>query len=335
MTSIFLEDVFEQPQAIRNLSTQKKELKKKASQLKHERVLFLGMGASYYASLYAMIYLRSFGIDAQCRELSESIWYDSEKLLRQYDSIFLISQSGETAELTRFIDIFSKKLDNCALVTNNPQSFNAQVFPQSKVFPIFAGLERAMGSSKTFVNTILTLLLIGSTWVGEELDLERLADHVEDALNIDVDSFSKAVLEKPDPILVGRGFAIPILKMAQLTLAEISKINCVVYSGAGFRHGPMELMVTNPLVGIVALQGRTISLSLDLLADLSSYDNVWCITDQDVLNHRSVILKKGLMETLSSIPVIVIFQKMANTLSMAKGYKPGVGIIASKITKKE
>lgn len=335
MTSLFLDDVFEQPKAIRNLLSQKKDLERKASRLKHQRILFLGMGASHYASMYATIYLRSFGIDAHCRELSEFLWYDNEKLLQQYDTVFLISQSGETAELTRFIDLFSEKLTNCVLVTNNPQSFNAQIFGESRVFHIFAGAEKAMGSSKTFVNTILTLLLIASTWTEKELDLEKLSDHVENALSINVDSLSKSIFEKANPIFVGRGFAIPILKMAQLTLAEISKINSVVYSGAGFRHGPMELMVTDPLVCLVALQGKTLSLALDLLADLSPYHNVWSITDQDVLSEKSIALRKGLPEEISSVPVIVIFQKIANDLAIIKGYKPGVGIIASKVTKKE
>lgn len=335
MKSIFLEDVFEQPKAIRNLLSQKKDLEKKATQLKHERILFLGMGASYYASLYATIYLRSFGIDAQCRELSEFIWYDNEKLLKQCDTVFLVSQSGETAELTRFIDIFSDELRNCVLITNNPQSFNAKIFGESKVFPIFAGTERAMGSSKTFVNTILTLLLIGSTWIGAELDLEKLVDHIENVLSVNVDSLAQALSEKANPILVGRGFALPILRMAQLTLAEIAKTNCVVYSGAGFRHGPMELMVTNPLICLVALQGKTLNLTLDLLADLSSYKDVWCITDQGIPNEKSILIKEGLDEVLSSIPVIVIFQKIANSLAIAKGYEPGIGIIASKVTKKE
>lgn len=335
MMSIFLEDVLEQPKAIRNLLSQRKDLEKKAAKLNHERVLFLGMGASYYASLYAAIYLRSFGIDAQCRELSEFIWYDNEKLLQKYDTVFLVSQSGETAELTRFIDIFSGKLENCVLVTNNPQSFNARIFGDSRVFPISAGTEKAMGSSKTFINTILTLLLISSKWTGEELDLEKLADHVENALTINVDSLTRSLIEKKNPILVGRGFSVPILRMAQLTLAEISKMNCVVYSGAGFRHGPMELMLTNPLICLVALQGKTISLALDLLADLSTYEDVWCITNQGTTNEKSIVLKEGLTEELSSIPVIVIFQKIANDIAIEKGYKPGVGVIASKVTKKE
>ncbi len=298
MASIFLEDVLEQPKAMRDLLSQKKELEKKAVLLKHEKVLFLGMGASYYASSYAAIYLRSNGIDVQCRELSEFIWYDSEKLLEQYDLIVLVSQSGETAELTRFIDIFSKKLDNCVLVTNNPSCFNAQILGESRVFPIFAGTERAMGSSKTFLNTIVTLLITASTWTGQNLDFERLIDHVESTLTTNADSFTRDLLDKANLIFVGRGFSVPILRMAQLTLAEISKVNSVVYSGAGFRHGPMELMVTNPLVGVVALQGKTMALSLDLLSDLSSYQNIWCITDQDLSIEKSIVLKQGLCETL-------------------------------------
>ncbi|MGJ8454600.1 SIS domain-containing protein [Pseudothermotoga sp. U03pept] len=335
MKSMFLQDVLEQPKALRELLKQKGTLVRMAKTLRHDSVLFLGMGASYYASLYATIYLRSHGIDAQCRELSEFIWYDSEKLLERYETIFLVSQSGETAELTRFLDLYAGKINNCVLVTNNPQSSNAKVFTDSRVFPVFAGIERAMGSSKTFLNTIVTLLIVASAWIGEELNYERLIEYVENALTLKIELFTQDLLKKENSILVARGFAIPIMRMAQLTLAEISKVNSVVYSGAGFRHGPMELMVTNPLVVVTALHGKTFGLTLDLLGDLSSYENVWCITDYDRPIERSIVIKEGLEEPLSSIPVMVILQKAADDLAVAKGYEPGVGMIASKVTRKE
>lgn len=335
MTSIFLQDVLEQPKALKDLLKQKDTLVRMSKALRHDSVLFLGMGASYYASLYATIYLRSHGIDAQCRELSEFIWYDSEKLLEKYETIFLVSQSGETAELTRFVDLFAGKIDNCVLVTNNPRSSNAKAFTESRVFPVFAGLERAMGSSKTFLNTIVTLLIVASAWTGEELNYERLIEYVENTLSMDIELFTQDLLRKETPVLVARGFAIPIMRMAQLTLAEIAKINSVVYSGAGFRHGPMELMVTDPTVVVTALRGKTLGLTLDLLGDLSSYENIWCITDYNKPIERSLVIKEGLEEPLSSIPVMVIFQRVANDLAVAKGYEPGVGMIASKVTKKE
>lgn len=335
MESIFLKDMFEQPEAIKDLLSKKKEIRSKAGRLTHENILFLGMGASHYASIYATVYLRLKGINAVSVELSEFIWYANPDLLKFFDTIFLISQSGETAELTRFVDLFNDKLNRCVLVTNNENSFNASAFEASRLFPIYAGHERAMGSSKTFINTIVTLLLIAETWTGDELPFEKLPEALSKALEIDVSLYAKDMLDSKSVILVGRGFAVPVLKMAQLTLAEIAKVSSVVYSGAGFRHGPMELLVTDPLITVVAQHGRTSKLTFDLIGDLSFYQKVWCITDENVSFQRTISTPDGLIEELSCIPVMAIFQKVANEISIAKGYEPGVGLIASKVTKKE
>lgn len=332
----FLKDISEQPIALTNLLEHTSEIRARSSTCSHKSVLFLGMGASYYAGLYAALYLRSRGFRAECRELSEFLWYDAEDVIEYYDRIVLISQSGKTAELIRFFEQFRNKLDRCLLVTNNVSSPTAAKMSEENVFPIFAGHERAMGSSKSFLNTIITLLLIASSWTKENLDFAALVDHVNAALETDTKQLTAEINSKANVVLAGRGYCLPVLRMAQLTLAEIAKKNVSWYSGAGFRHGAMELLLSAPMVTFLIVEGRTLELMLRLRKDTMRFaESVWAITNTDLNNGHCVALKRGLCEELSALPAMVIFQRVSNELALDNGYVPGRGEIASKVTTKE
>jgi glucosamine--fructose-6-phosphate aminotransferase (isomerizing) len=192
-----------------------------------------------------------------------------------------------------------------------------------------------MGSTKTFVNSILTLLLIASRWLGSSLNLEGLDEHLEHALGLELHEYVESVATNGQLVLVGRGFSVPILRMAQLTLAEVARFNSSWYSGGGFRHGAMELLIGGAIATLVHLEGKTERVVGKMLQDLSDLDTVWAITNVGVDSKRRIQLKSGLAEELAAIPVIVIFQKLADLLAQKRGYPSGVGMIATKVTSEE
>jgi glucosamine--fructose-6-phosphate aminotransferase (isomerizing) len=333
--SIFAQDCSEQPKAVRELIVHAMETERRADLFKPKNLLILGMGASYYAGLYATVYANSAGFNCRCEELSEVLWYWDEKNFDFYDTIVLVSQSGETVELKRLLEKYPKIRNKSILVTNNLNSSVARVLSQDRVFPIHAGQERAMGSTKTFVNSILTLLLIASRWLGSSLNLEGLDEHLEHALGLELHEYMESVATNGQLVLVGRGFSVPILRMAQLTLAEVARFNSSFYSGGGFRHGAMELLIGGAIATLVHLEGKTERVVGKMLQDLSDLDTVWAITNVGVDSKRRIQLKSGLAEELAAIPVIVIFQKLADLLAQKRGYPSGVGMIATKVTSEE
>jgi len=106
--SIFAQDCSEQPKAVRELIVHAEETKRKADLFKPVSLLILGMGASYYAGLYATVYANESGFNCRCEELSEVLWYWDEKNFDLYDTIALVSQSGETVELRKLIERYPK-----------------------------------------------------------------------------------------------------------------------------------------------------------------------------------------------------------------------------------
>ena len=333
--SIFAQDCSEQPKAVRELIVHAEETKRKADLFKPVSLLILGMGASYYAGLYATVYANESGFNCRCEELSEVLWYWDEKNFDLYDTIALVSQSGETVELRKLIEKYPKIRKKSILITNNQSSSVAKALSQDRVFLIHAGQERAMGSTKTFVNSILTLLLITSRWVGRPLSFEGLDEHLEYALELEIRDYVESVAANGQLVLVGRGFSVPILRMAQLTLAEVARLNSSWYSGGGFRHGAMELLIGGATATLVHLEGRTERVVGKMLKDLSDLERVWAITNVREHSKRTIQLKSGLPEELAAIPIIVVFQKLADELAQKRGYPSGVGMIATKVTSEE
>ncbi|WP_448523218.1 SIS domain-containing protein [Pseudothermotoga sp.] len=333
--SIFAQDCSEQPKAVRELITHAEETERRADLFKPKNLLILGMGASYYAGLYATVYANSVGFNCRCEELSEVLWYWDERNFDFYHTIVLVSQSGETVELKKLLEKYPKIKNKSILVTNNLNSSVARALSQDRVFPIHAGQERAMGSTKTFVNSILTLLLIASRWVRSSLNLEGLDEHLEHALRLELHEYMESVATNGQLVLVGRGFSVPILRMAQLTLAEVARFNSSFYSGGGFRHGAMELLIGGAIATLVHLEGKSERVVGKMLQDLSDLDTVWAITNAGVDSKRRIQLKSGLTEELAAIPVIVVFQKLADLLAQKRGYPSGVGMIATKVTSEE
>lgn len=333
--SIFAQDYLEQPKAVRELLSRSQEIESKADLYRTKNVLILGMGASYYAGLYATVYANSFGLDCRCEELSEALWYWDRRIFDFYDLLVLVSQSGETVELKRFFEEYPKLKKKSILVTNNPSSSIAKLLGEERVFLIHAGQERAMGSTKTFINSILTLLLIFSRWTDQKLDLTGIDEHLEHALQLDLNDYVEAVNASCQLVLVGRGFTVPILRMAQLTLAEVARLNCSWYSGGGFRHGAMELMVGGAMVTLVHLRGKTERITEKMVQELQRFEKTWLITNVDMDVQRKISLKRGLIEEIASIPCIVVYQRLANELAQKRGFPSGVGMIASKVTSEE
>ncbi|MDD4825422.1 MAG: SIS domain-containing protein, partial [Mesotoga sp.] len=184
--SKFMKDTLEQPEAVRKLISTSDVVSAKVEGLDFDKVLFTGMGASLHAAEVAASFLRSSGIDAVSAEMSEIISYSSGETIKKYTTIFLISQSGESAELIRFIEDNRNLARRMALITNNGQSSAAKNFPEERVFLLNAGDERSMGATKTFVNSIVLMLMIAASKTTKQIDFSNLPSRMEEALALDV-----------------------------------------------------------------------------------------------------------------------------------------------------
>ncbi len=335
--SKFMYDMMEQPDAVRNLLSVAGEISEKARMLDFSRVIFTGMGASLHASDATIPYLRSHGVDAEIAEMSELISYGNATLLKKYGTIMLVSQSGESAELLRFMDDRRDLIGKMALITNNPDSSAAKKLPRERVFAVHAGLERSMGATKTFTNTIVTILMIGSSWSGSNLNLSLLPAKMEEALSVDTAELAETLSRAKTAIVVARGCGVGVGRMIRLMFAEVAKLSIVFYSGAAFRHGPVELLIDRPVVITLNPEGKTSPLMEELHQDISGKCELVTLSNFSSTSNsaKRVLVSMGLPEELSFIPMMNHLQKTAEELARIRDFDPGAGIYGSKVTTKE
>ncbi|MBN2253416.1 MAG: SIS domain-containing protein [Kosmotogaceae bacterium] len=333
--SKFMKDMLEQPEAVRKLISTSDAIFSKADGLDFDKVLFTGMGASLHASEVAASFLRSSGIDAVSSEMSEIISYSSKELIKKYTTIFLISQSGESAELIRFIEDNRDLVRRMALITNSCQSSAAKHFPDERVFLLNAGDERSMGATKTFVNSIVLMLIIAASKTERRMDFSKLPSRMEEALALDVSRLASLLSESRERILVARGFGIGVGKMARLMFAEVAKMSLIFYTGAAFRHGPVELLIDRPLVLTLNPAGATYDLMKELHSDISDKCDLITLSNSREESVETVFASEGLDEALASIPMMNVLQKAVEEIARKRGFDPGAGVYGTKVTSKE
>src|SRR5215831_14924117 len=144
-----LDEIYEQPEALHRLIDHAPKMvadvaqwAKKLKQQQIRRVVFTGMGSSFYVTYPAVIYLLQHGIEAQAVEASE-LFYDYRPLLDATTLLVAISQSGRSVETRKLMEEVAGKVLIIG-VTNDPDSPIARL-SNTQVF-IHAGQESTVSS---------------------------------------------------------------------------------------------------------------------------------------------------------------------------------------------
>jgi len=175
------------------------------------RIVFSGMGSSYFAGIYGAILFNRGGKKAVAVEASElSVSYRS--LLDKDTLLVAISQSGQSSETLELV----KSVDgvNTLVVTNKAGGELAQTARCGWV-DIIAGEEKTT-STKTYTNTLAALFL--------------LARHV---FGISISGWKKETLDALD---IMRSWLSHVEKLGREIWSFLSGVKYLVYMGSGFSH---------------------------------------------------------------------------------------------------
>ncbi len=138
------------------------KLRKFFKEKSYKRIIFSGMGSSYYAPFTVAGYLTQNGIPSVVINAAE-LANNQLDLVQDDTLLVLVSQSGESAEV---IDVINKVKNhaNIVAVVNNRESILAKE-SDIQLF-INAGYEEFI-SSKSYLNTVATLQIMSATLVGK------------------------------------------------------------------------------------------------------------------------------------------------------------------------
>ncbi|GIV64305.1 MAG: glucosamine--fructose-6-phosphate aminotransferase [Bellilinea sp.] len=248
----YVQDILSQPQALRAAlqGYPSQALKSLAADLlnaKIDRILITGMGASLNGSYPSVLRLSRLPLPVQWVETSELAHFTGGQITPR-TLLWVISQSGRSAEIVRLLEICREKRAAALLaVTNETDSPLAAA--ADFLLPLNAGAEYTV-STRTYLNTLAVMGLAATQILDEPFEpaldafyaaadsaesyLARLEDHRQ--------SFSALAKNLQNLLLVGRGSSLAAVFNGALVLKEAAKFYAEGMSAAQFRHGPFELV---------------------------------------------------------------------------------------------
>lgn len=226
----------------------------KDSLLECKHVILLGCGTSYHSALWSSHDFKKFEIfdTVQVIDGAEFSSYDLPKSGKVL--LILLSQSGETKDLHRCIDIAHSNDAITLGVVNVPDSLIARE-SDCGVY-LNAGREFAVASTKSFTCQCIVLSLI-SIWFSQNRnnhikmrmqkikDLNKMQFQINQLIQKSTNIFSNVIdrFKKDKSIfLLGKGQNEAIAKEGSLKIKEVSYIHAEGYSASALKHGPFALI---------------------------------------------------------------------------------------------
>ena len=234
--------------------------------LSARRVIIVGCGTSWHAGLVGEYMLEQIALIPTEVEYASEFRYRSP-LINIDDVVFLISQSGETADTLAALREAKSKGATVLGIVNVVGSTIARE-SDGGVF-VHAGPEIGVASTKAFTSqltvlALITLMLARARGMSREHgrvlanELATLPDKVQRILQ-NTEPIQKLALEFKDTrnfLYLGRGANFPVALEGALKLKEISYIHAEGYPAAEMKHGPIALIDENmPVVVIVPKDG--------------------------------------------------------------------------------
>ena len=307
-----------------------------------ENIIILGCGTSFNAGLYGMYYFKNMCNLNSVQTFDGAEFNENDICKIGKTAVILISQSGETKDLHRCIEIAKKNNLITIGVVNVVDSLIAREVDCGVYCN--AGVEVGVASTKAFTSQVVCLSLI-SIWFAQIhninenkrikmiSDLHNLSNDFEITL-VDILEQTKLIASKmkmnnvKNMFLLGKGCDECIAHEGSLKIKEISYIHSEGYSASSLKHGPFALLDENFPVIILNLEAIYTTKIMNCLEEVHSRNSpIILITNnysQNCLNEEKKFIKIMVRENVSysSLLGIIPIQLLAYYLSIENGINP-------------
>jgi len=273
-----LKEIMEQPESTRNSMRGRLLIEEGTAKLgglddvidrlvNSKRILISACGTSWHAALVGEYMLEQYArIPVEVEYASEFRYRNP--ILSGEDSIFFISQSGETADTLAALKE-AKSRGALSLGICNVVGSTIARESMSGVY-IHAGPEIGVASTKAFTAQLVVLALITlliskrkglKSSEGKQISdaLKEIPSQIEKILmlNNEIESLAEEFKDSPNFLYLGRGYNFPVALEGALKLKEISYIHAEGYPAAEMKHGPIALIDENMPVVFIAPKDST------------------------------------------------------------------------------
>ena len=294
-------------------------------------LVLLGCGTSYFSGLMAIHFFKELGNFHSVQILDGADFNENDIPKNGKTALVLISQSGETKDLHRCIQI-GKQHDVFLIgLVNVVDSLIAREVHCGCY--LNAGREVAVASTKAYSSQVILLSMM-AVWFAQQRDLYPLkrTQYVKDIRNLHYDiqytleknTFSDDLLNivnKPSCFLLGKGKGESVAKEGALKIKEISYIHAEGYSTSSLKHGPFALLEKDFPVILLAPHNEHYSKSENAYEEIKSrHASIVWITNKESDKQNCLYVANN--ETFLDLLMVIPLQLMAYHLSVKKELNP-------------
>ncbi|MCM2324951.1 MAG: glutamine--fructose-6-phosphate transaminase (isomerizing) [Candidatus Woesearchaeota archaeon] len=311
-----IKEIMEQPKVVKrllfSLDTEQKEKFHEftAEMKKAKKIIFVGAGTSYHASLLGVYYLHRCGKAAQtiiASEFEHFIDVDEDSL------VIALSQSGETMDVIEALKYAKARGARIASIVNVPYSTVQRMSVIS--LNILAGQEVCVAATKSFTNQVALMLALAKEF-GYKVNMESLPQQIQSVLERSgsVKDMAMGLKDNEHLYVLGRGLSYPVAREIALKIKEISYIHAEGMMGGELKHGTIALIEKGtPVIGLVS--GKDNAMLSNLKEVGARGANVITISNEAAGDIRLETSNDGKFGILASI----IGQLLAYHIANAKG----------------
>ena len=313
---------------------------KREELLKLDNMILLGCGTSYHAGMFGVNYLKELG-GFNSVQLYDGAEFNEQDIPKQgRTGVILLSQSGETKDLHRCIQIGREHDLFFIGVVNVVDSLIAREVDCGCY--LNAGREVAVASTKAYTSQIIILNLI-ALWFAQEKNIHygKREKYIKDLRNLHMD-IKKTVevceksidnvlplFEHHSCFLLGKGKGESIAREGALKIKEISYIHAEGYSTSSLKHGPFALLHEGFPVVLIAPDNEHYAKNENAYEEIKSrHATIIYVTDKEVGNgigngvEKENVIKIQKNYSFQDFLSIIPLQILAYKLSLARGLNP-------------
>ena len=299
----------------------------KSRLLNINHLIILGCGTSYHAGLWSLDIFKTLDIFDSVVAYDGGEFQIKDIPKKGTTGVILLSQSGETKDLHRCIQI-AKDYDLITIgVVNVPDSLIARE-TDCGVY-LNAGREVSVASTKSFTSQCVVLSMV-AIWFSQNrgTSIERRKQIINDLRNLPfqiqniLDNTENLMqftnkFNKTSCFLLGKGKEEAIAKEGALKMKEISYIHAEGYSSSSLKHGPFALIEDELPIILLDINEENRDKNRNTYQEIKARNAfVLRITDLE----GELLIEKN--KTFGGLTANVYIQLLSYYLSIEKGFNP-------------
>tara|TARA_B110000261_G_scaffold119840_1_gene133656 strand:+ start:1876 stop:3696 length:1821 start_codon:yes stop_codon:yes gene_type:complete len=305
------------------LSEQKEQL------LQVENLILLGCGTSYFAGMCGKKYFKDLCVFNSIQVIDGAEFELNDIPKKGKTALVLLSQSGETKDLHRCLEM-CKVTDVITIgVVNVVDSLIAREVDCGCY--LNAGREVGVASTKSFTSQVIILSMMAIWFAqGHDINLQKRKKHIKDLRKLyldiektlsknDIDKLLTIFDKQNNCFILGKDKGESIAQEAALKIKEISYIHAEGYSSSSLKHGPFALLEKDFPVILIAPENKYFAKNMNAYEEIKSrYAKIILVTNKDGLKLPNTILVEK-NEYYGDLLCIIPLQLLAFKLSLYKG----------------